>query len=258
VKRTTSLLGVLLAGLLAMPSPAAAHHGWSSYETSQPLYLRGTLQELRWRNPHVEMRLTVAADVTLPPELPDAALPPQFESDGGRAILSNAALPSEPTREWLVVLAPIGRMESWGVLESSMPAPGASLAVVAYQNRSEPDEMRAEALIFADGAVIPLRRNAETPQPPRPPPVAAAPTSVPAPTEASAPAEPAPTTAATAPTEVPAPTELAAPAATAPIDPTAVPALPAPPANNSTPLALGIVALVLAVLGVLWFVRRRA
>jgi hypothetical protein len=258
MKQTRIAFGLLLAALLAMPGQAAAHHGWSSYETSQPLYVSGTLQELLWQNPHVEMRLTVAADVTLPPELPNAVLPEQFERDGGRAILSNAALPPDPAKTWLVALAPIGRLESWGVLESSMPAPGASLAVVAYQNRSEPDELRAEALIFADGTLIPLRRNAETPQSPRPAPVATAPTAAPA-TVA-----PAPTTAAAAPTEAPAPTALAqVPATPVPVEPAQSPtptavATPAGSPGDPRPLLLiGALVIVLA-LGALWFMRRRA
>ncbi|MGZ9057989.1 MAG: DUF6152 family protein, partial [Burkholderiaceae bacterium] len=48
-------IGVLLA------APVLAHHGWSSFDQDKPLYLSGTLTEVRWQNPHAEVKLRVDA-----------------------------------------------------------------------------------------------------------------------------------------------------------------------------------------------------
>ncbi len=48
-------IGVLLA------APVLAHHGWSSFDQDKPLYLSGTLTQVRWQNPHAEAMLRVDA-----------------------------------------------------------------------------------------------------------------------------------------------------------------------------------------------------
>ena len=57
--------------------PAFAHHGWSSFDTDQPLYLEGRAVSVQWRNPHVELALELKPDLKLPPDLARRALPAQ-------------------------------------------------------------------------------------------------------------------------------------------------------------------------------------
>ena len=45
-----------LAALLAAPLAAAAHHGWSEYDTAKPLKLTGKIVESGYEHPHGHVR----------------------------------------------------------------------------------------------------------------------------------------------------------------------------------------------------------
>ena len=53
MKRRLVLAGTALLAL----RPAWAHHGWSSFDQTRPLYLEGRVAQVAWRNPHVELKL---------------------------------------------------------------------------------------------------------------------------------------------------------------------------------------------------------
>jgi hypothetical protein len=97
----------LLAAFAA--TTASAHHGWSEYNADKPLQLSGTIQEAGYVQPHGWIRL------------------------------------KSGDKNWLVVLAPPGRMESRG-LPKGMLSVGASASVYGYPHRSKGDEMRAERI----------------------------------------------------------------------------------------------------------------
>jgi hypothetical protein len=60
--RTKAIRGfVALAGLLALSTPLAAHHGNASYD-NKVVTLKGTVTEWRWINPHVFLKLDVKGD----------------------------------------------------------------------------------------------------------------------------------------------------------------------------------------------------
>ena len=104
---------VALALLVALlPAQVAAHHGWSGYDSSRPLNLEGTIRESGYEHPHGYVKL----------ETPD--------------------------KTWLVVLAPPSRMENRG-LPRDMLKPGTKAAVVGYQKRDDPVELRAERITIA-------------------------------------------------------------------------------------------------------------
>lgn len=111
----------LLAGLCSAlhALPAAAHHGWSEYDSGEPLTLTGRITESGYEHPHGHVRLET------------------------------------PGKTWTVVLAPPSRMERRGVDRSAL-APGRSVSVTGYPNRSKPGELRAER-ITAGGKTIELR-----------------------------------------------------------------------------------------------------
>jgi hypothetical protein len=115
-------LAVALAVLLALgfgPGLAAAHHGWSGYESGTTLNLTGTIKESGYEHPHGYNRLEV------------------------------------PGKTWLVVLAPPSRMENRGLPRAGLTV-GKTVTVVGYPNRTDPEEMRAER-ITVDGKTTELR-----------------------------------------------------------------------------------------------------
>jgi hypothetical protein len=107
-----SRLAAAVAGVLLGASTAAAHHGWSGYDSSKELTLNGTIKESGYEHPHGGVRLET------------------------------------PGKTWNVVLAPPSRMEHRG-LSRAMLAPGTRATVVGYPHRTDPAEMRAERITIA-------------------------------------------------------------------------------------------------------------
>ena len=112
---------MLVAAMVAMALPAAsaAHHGWSSYDSSKVLKVTGKFKKVSWTNPH------------------------------------GSATMDWKGKQWTVVLAPTGRMEARG-LNPAMIAPGKQVKLVAYPRRDGTAEMRAER-ITAGGKTVELR-----------------------------------------------------------------------------------------------------
>jgi hypothetical protein len=109
----------LLAGIAALPLAAAAHHGWSEYDTSKVLKLTGKIVESGYEHPHGHIRLEA------------------------------------PGKTWQVTLAPPSRMENRGLPKEWLKA-GATASVEGYPNRNKPEEMRAERIII-NGKTVELR-----------------------------------------------------------------------------------------------------
>lgn len=104
---------LLLTTLATLPLAARAHHGWSSFDLARPIYLEGRAANVAWRNPHVEFDLEVAADLKLPADLAQRALPAQSASVDGPGLLKAAQLPTRKDRRWHIELAPLSRMQAW-------------------------------------------------------------------------------------------------------------------------------------------------
>lgn len=140
----------LLAALPALASlPAIAHHGWSSFDQERPLYLAGRAAKVAWRNPHVELQLELADNLALPADLTRRSLPRQSAAVDGAALLGRAKLPTRRDRRWEIELAPLTRMQAWGVEEIK---PGAEVAVVGFTFAGEQGEpvLRVEYLFIGD------------------------------------------------------------------------------------------------------------
>ena len=110
---------LFIAGILLFPLAVLAHHGWSEYDSTRTLKLTGKILESGYEHPHGFVKLET------------------------------------PGKNWMVVLAPPSRMEFRG-LAKELLAPGATVSVEGYQNRSKPEEMRAER-ITAGGKTVELR-----------------------------------------------------------------------------------------------------
>jgi hypothetical protein len=141
-----SILLTLTVGGLGLP--ALAHHGWSSFDQTRPIYLEGTAARVRWRNPHVELELELPADLKLPADLDSRSLPAQSAAVDGPALLRAAKLPTRTDKRWEIELAPLSRMQAWSAPEVKN---GDRLAVLGFTFVGEKGDpvLRAEYLFLA-------------------------------------------------------------------------------------------------------------
>jgi len=147
----------LLAGaaLLSLPGWARAHHGWSSFDQERPIYLAGKALKVAWRNPHAELELELAESLALPADLKQRTLPRQSAAVDGPALLAKAQLPARRDRRWQIELAPLTRMQAWGVAEIKA---GDALELLGFTFAGERGDpvLRVEYL-FAQGRIYALR-----------------------------------------------------------------------------------------------------
>ena len=143
---------VLTATLAALaPQFARAHHGWSGFDANTPVYLRGRVTDVKWENPHAMLTVEVPAGLVLPHGLAERALPAQTSPVDGADILRRAVPPPEGERVWTIELAPLFRVNAWGM---SPPKVGDEVEAIGYILRMEnaPAFMRVEYLFHAGKA----------------------------------------------------------------------------------------------------------
>lgn len=109
----------LLALMLSAIATAWAHHGWSSYDADKVMKFDAELAAVRYRNPHAEV---------------DVA----YEG-----------------KQWLVILAPISRMEARGLPNDALKT-GKTVTIEGYPRSDGTAELRAER-ITVDQKTIELR-----------------------------------------------------------------------------------------------------
>ena len=140
----------VVAALVSVPlsQRLLAHHGWSSFDETQPLYIAGTVKSIKWQNPHAEIVIAVANDAALPADLAKRNLPAQTASVNGAKILAGAMVPKK-RGDWTIELSPMTRIDAWKV---PTPKVGDSVAAVAYSFKDEKGAAfaRVEYLIIGD------------------------------------------------------------------------------------------------------------
>lgn len=105
------------AGLVAsLPAAALAHHGWSSYDETNPVTLSGPLTDVVWANPHGSAKM------------------------------------NWQDREWDVVLAPVSRMNARGLDQAEIDD-GQRVTLTGYVRRDGTPEMRIERISIGDKTV---------------------------------------------------------------------------------------------------------
>ena len=109
----------ILAVCAVLAGPAAAHHGWGSYDASKPVTVTGPILTAKYENPHA--RLTVRGK----------------------------------DKVWTLTLAPTFRMTNRGA-PAEMVAVGKTITAYGYPSKVEKDEMRAER-ITVDGKTVEMR-----------------------------------------------------------------------------------------------------
>jgi hypothetical protein len=149
--------GVAAVLLPCAAIPVRAHHGWSGFDQDRPLYLEGRAAKVRWANPHAEIELELPAELRLPEDLKQRAVPAQTAPVDGAALLARAQLPTRRDRRWTIELAPLTRLEAWRLAEI---APGTPLSVVGYAHAGEQGDavLRAE-YVFVAGKAYGLRSS---------------------------------------------------------------------------------------------------
>jgi hypothetical protein len=139
---------------LAFTAAALAHHGWSSFDETKPIYLEGVVKTAKWQNPHAELVLDVNGAAP-PAALTAMQAPKQSANVDAAATLTNAKAPTRKDKSWNVELAPLARMDAWKVAEIK---PSDKIAVIGYTFKDEKGTptLRVEFLL-RDGKVTPLR-----------------------------------------------------------------------------------------------------
>lgn len=149
------MLRTLVLSLFALSfGTASAHHGWSSFDETKPIYLEGIVKSVKWQNPHAELMLEVNR-VEPPAALARFSVPKQSAPVDAVTVLGTAKAPTRKDAVWEVEFAPITRMDAWKVAPIKV---GEKVAVVGYTFKGEKGEaaLRVEFLI-GNGTVTPLR-----------------------------------------------------------------------------------------------------
>lgn len=146
---------LIATSLAAFAQRANAHHGWSSFDQTQPIYLQGVVEDVEWKNPHVEIDILVSANLKLPTDLAGRIVPAQQAAIDAAALLAKTKLPTRQDRKWEIELAPLTRIEAWNIEPIKK---GESIEVVGFTFPKQEGEaiMRAEFL-FRGGKAYGLR-----------------------------------------------------------------------------------------------------
>ena len=144
-RRQALAAALAAAAATLLPAPAGAHHGWSGFDTTTPLYLTGTVRQVSWSNPHATLVLELDPAAALPADLRTRTIPAQATPVDAGAILGKAQLPQRRAGRWTVELAPLSRMDAWSV---TPPKPGDRVEVIGYTTAGQQGDavLRAEFL----------------------------------------------------------------------------------------------------------------
>lgn len=113
---------VLAASALVLTAslPAAAHHGWSGYDSAALVTLDGTVETVSFEQPHGLLML---------------------QTEG---------------KLWRIVLAPPSRLQHRGLPAGSIRT-GDAVSVEGYPHRTDAEEFRAERIRVNGGDAVELR-----------------------------------------------------------------------------------------------------
>lgn len=148
------LPGLILGAAVAMSAPA--HHGWSSFDDTKPIFLEGAVKTVRWRNPHAELVIEVGPKLVRPADLDQRSFPKQQNPSVTSEVVTKAAVPADSGGEWTLELAPLTRLEAWGVREPIKA--GQRVSAIGFARLEGQDRLiRVEILYLPDGRVVGLR-----------------------------------------------------------------------------------------------------
>jgi hypothetical protein len=120
--QTKLTAGVLLAGVLAVSSPALAHHGNAAYDGSVTLLKDATVTRLSWQNPHTIVQFDV-------------------KDDNGEPV------------HWAAELGSPSALALIGWTKTSV-SPGDVITVYIHQAKTKSPVGRIEHIVLADGSIL--------------------------------------------------------------------------------------------------------
>lgn len=162
--RNTLLLS-LACGAVCIGPVAKAHHTWNALDTRYAYYLSGTLEDVRWGNPHVEVHLRLGSR-DVPAGFRDRALPPGADETDGRLSMLSARPYAGKDEVVVLTLAPPDWMARWGF--NRRLEKGEKFEAVAFTNRSGA-EFRPVMFWVASGQGV-WQKLLSFPNPPEPAP----------------------------------------------------------------------------------------
>jgi hypothetical protein len=119
--------------LLSISCSALAHHGWSSFDDTRPLYFEGKVKSSKWQNPHAEVVIDMSAAAALPADLAKRAWPKQTQAVDSGKIIAATSLP-KARGDWTLELSPLTRIEAWKVAQ---PKAGDIVAAIGFTFKDE-------------------------------------------------------------------------------------------------------------------------
>lgn len=159
IAATTATTALMMTAPLAV---ANAHHGWAEFDTTAAYYVAGTITDVAWADPHVEVTMRVE-DPNVPAGLANRELPGDLEQIGGRDTLRVTRNYDGGQPEMHLVLAPIGYLQRWG-LDRRLQS-GERMEAVGFLNREHADEFRPEVIFVNEAGAI-RQRLVALPEPP--------------------------------------------------------------------------------------------
>jgi hypothetical protein len=115
-----SLFAFAGAALAAITLPALAHHSFAIYDMAQNIEFKGTVDSLKFRNPHMAMTLT------------------QVKADGSKETVN------------FVEGAPANMLVRMG-LDPAVIAPGEEITAIGAPRRDDPKSFFLKVIILKDG-----------------------------------------------------------------------------------------------------------
>jgi hypothetical protein len=114
------VIGALSTVILASAGTASAHHSFAAYDMAQNIEFVGTVDEVKFRNPHIQMTLK------------------RTTPDGKEEIIH------------FVEGAPANMLVRLG-LQPAMIKPGAKITAIGSPRKDAPNEFFLKTIILADG-----------------------------------------------------------------------------------------------------------
>jgi hypothetical protein len=152
MKRRSLLLAT--PAFMLTPRVTLAHHGWSSFDETRPIYLEGKVTKVKWQNPHAEIVMEINHRA-MPATVAQLDSPKQQAAIDPKVVIPKAVAPTRKDKNWEVEFAPIFRMEAW---KMTAPKEGDNVAVIGYTFKDEKGSatLRVEYWLVG-GKAVPLR-----------------------------------------------------------------------------------------------------
>lgn len=142
-----SAAAVLNTGVLLV-RPAAAHHGWGTFDTKIAFYVRGSVAKVRWGNPHSEVVLLLEP-AAMPEGWLQRPLPQGGNERDGRLTMESARPYAGNRKELELVLAGPDWMARWGLHRPLRV--GEKIEAVGFLNVGVGDHLRPVMFWLEDG-----------------------------------------------------------------------------------------------------------